>query len=48
MSGECFIYLAVPDPNCSTWDLVPDQGLNPRPPALGACVLTPGTAGSRT
>ena len=41
-----FIYLAVPNNNCSMWDLVPWPGIEPGPPALGAQVLTTGPPGS--
>ena len=29
------MFLAVPGLSCSMWDLVPDQGLKPRPSPLG-------------
>ena len=31
-----FIYSAVLGRSCSMWDLVPEPGMEPRPPALGA------------
>ena len=35
-SFKYFIYLAVPGLRCSMWDLVPQPGIKPGPPALGA------------
>ena len=32
--------LAAPDLSCSMWDLVPQPGIKPGPPALGAWSLT--------
>ena len=34
------IYLAVPGLYCSMWDLVPQPGIEPRPPALGVQSLS--------
>ena len=34
-----FTYLAAPGLNCSMWDLVPQPGIKPGSPALGACSL---------
>ena len=35
-----FIYLAVLGLSCSMWDLVPEPGMEPRPPRLGAQSLS--------
>ena len=34
------IYLAGPGLSCNMWDLVPEPGIKPRPPALGAWRLS--------
>ena len=35
-----FIYLAASGLSCSMWDLVPQPGMEPGPPALGAQSLS--------
>ena len=42
---KVFIYSAVPDFSCSTRDLVPWPGIEPRPPASGAESLSHWTTG---
>ena len=39
-----FIYLAASGLRCVMWDLVPQPGIEPRPPALGAHSLSHWTA----
>ena len=35
MSAHFFFNLAVPGLSCGMWNLVPEPGIEPRPPALG-------------
>ena len=40
-----FVYLLPQLLGCSMWDLVPQPGITPGPPALGACILPTGPPG---